>query len=197
MMRLVADSNVLFTFFWKNPALRGILRQDAQLFSPEHSLYEIEKHRQGIIEKTRITDDEFASLLYLMKHDVEFVPRSAYERYFADVEKLAGVFPAPERASVMKDCDFLALALLLRCPLWSNDKLLKKQSSVAVFSTREIVRLTEPVATGTTDEMLAQLEERGNKFKGKKEHIDHDLIAHGVNREGDELLPSGKIRRKC
>ena len=144
MMRLVADSNVLFTFFWKNSALSGIMRQDFRLFSPEHSLAEIDKHRNGIIEKTGITENEFDSLLLLMKTKAEFVPRSAYEMHLADVEKLAGGFPDSEKASIMKDCDFLALAMLLGCPLWSNDKLLKKQPKVTVLSTQEVIALFKP-----------------------------------------------------
>ena len=149
-MRLVADSNVLFTFFWKNSALLGIMRQDALLFAPEHSLDEIEKHRRGIIEKTGIADGEFDNLLAQMKLRVEFVPRSAYDMHFADVKTIASAYPVPEQASVMKDCDFLALALLLGCALWSNDRLLKKQSKLSVLSTREVVMLAElktPLAT--------------------------------------------------
>lgn len=44
--------------------------------------------------------------------------------------------------------------------------------------------------------MAAWMKEKDKNFKGKLEHTDHDLIAHGVNRNGDVLLPSGKVRRK-
>ena len=33
------------------------------------------------------------------------------------------------------------------------------------------------------DDMIAKAKERDTKFKGKKEKIDHDLIAYGVSRE--------------
>ena len=46
------------------------------------------------------------------------------------------------------------------------------------------------------DKILAKLSARAKNFKSKKEHIDHDLIAHGVNRNGDVLLPNGTVRRK-
>ena len=146
MMRLVADSNVLFTFFWKNSALMGILRQDARLFSPEHSLAEIDEHRQEIIEKTGLTESEFDALQARLSLQVEFVPKSAYGMHLAEVEKLASIFPDSEKASIMKDCDFLALAILLQCPLWSNDKMLKKQGNIPVLSTLEAIMLVEPKA---------------------------------------------------
>jgi predicted nucleic acid-binding protein len=37
------------------------------------------------------------------------------------------------------DIDFTALALKLDCPLWSNDKELKQQTVVKVFSTSELI----------------------------------------------------------
>lgn len=48
----------------------------------------------------------------------------------------------------------------------------------------------------TFREMVEWMKEKDKHFKGKLEKTDHDLIAHGVNRNGDVLLPNGKIRRK-
>ena len=42
------------------------------------------------------------------------------------------------------DVAYFALALKLRCPLWSNDKKLKEQSTVAVLSTKEFLKLVQP-----------------------------------------------------
>lgn len=39
------------------------------------------------------------------------------------------------------DVDFVALALKLNLPLWSNDSRLKEQSLVKVLSTRELVEI--------------------------------------------------------
>ncbi|PIN85274.1 MAG: hypothetical protein COV47_03030 [Candidatus Diapherotrites archaeon CG11_big_fil_rev_8_21_14_0_20_37_9] len=36
-----------------------------------------------------------------------------------------------------KDVPYFALALKLRCPIWTNDKLLKKQKKVKIISTSE------------------------------------------------------------
>jgi predicted nucleic acid-binding protein len=59
------------------------------------------------------------------------------------------VFATPELKEVMgrakeqcpdpNDKDYFALALKLGCPIWSNDKELKKQGSVKVYTTEEIL----------------------------------------------------------
>ena len=38
--------------------------------------------------------------------------------------------------------------------------------------------------TDNWDDLIAWIKENDKKFKGKKEKIDHDLIAYGVSRDG-------------
>lgn len=42
-----------------------------------------------------------------------------------------------------KDAPFLALALQLGLPIWSNDKHFQRQKEVRVYTTRDILRLIE------------------------------------------------------
>ena len=62
---------------------------------------------------------------------VEFIPLEEYSSFM----KEALAIPDPD------DIDFTALALKLDCPLWSNDKELKQQTVVKVFSTSELISL--------------------------------------------------------
>ena len=39
----------------------------------------------------------------------------------------------------LKDAPYIALALKLNCPIWSQDKALKKQSVVKIYSTEELI----------------------------------------------------------
>jgi|GEM_PF-807207 len=41
-----------------------------------------------------------------------------------------------------------------------------------------------PAKTQTMSDLIAWAKERNRNFKGKREKIDHDLIAHGVSRDG-------------
>jgi len=103
MIRLVVDSNSLFTFFWKNSVFNELCNQNLlELYSPEYSLEEIKKYSSEII-----------------------------------IKKL----PEAERLDLMKDIDFLALSLKLNIPLWSNDKLLKRQQAVEILTTEEIIKI--------------------------------------------------------
>jgi len=188
MMRLVVDSNVLFTYFWRNSALNRILDHDVKLFSPEYALTEIEKHREEIIEKAKMKENDFSGYFYLLKQSVDFAPKSSYERYLEEAEKVAGYFSDAEKEEIRDDADFLALSMALGCPLWSNDALLKKQGKVAVFSTYEIITLFSPKNPVSKkenfDDLIAWIKEKDKKFKGKREKIDYDLIAYGVSRNG-------------
>ncbi|MCK4435272.1 hypothetical protein KAU87_00515, partial [Candidatus Bathyarchaeota archaeon] len=58
-----------------------------------------------------------------------FIPLEEYSSFM----KEALAIPDPD------DIDFPALALKLDCPLWSNDKELKQQTVVKVFSTSELI----------------------------------------------------------
>ena len=54
MMRLAADSNVIFTYLWESSALKEIIGQGARLFSPEYALFELEEHWQEIAGKAGV-----------------------------------------------------------------------------------------------------------------------------------------------
>ena len=62
-MRLVIDSNVLFTFFWKGSVFKKIsIKQDLELFSPEFALEEINKYSAEIMRKAKLSREEFRKL---------------------------------------------------------------------------------------------------------------------------------------
>jgi predicted nucleic acid-binding protein len=62
------------------------------------------------------------------------VPREEFEEYLEMAEKIS---PDPD------DFMYFALALKLKCPIWSNDKELKKQNKVIIYSTEDLTRELE------------------------------------------------------
>lgn len=46
----------------------------------------------------------------------------------------------------LDDAVYFALAIKLNCPIWSNDKRLKQQNIVKVYSTHELARLLESLS---------------------------------------------------
>lgn len=107
---------------------------DFELFSPEFSLEEINAHESDILKKTGVSKREFDSLRTDLAIAVEFVPLKEYEKFLEIALKFS-----PDS----NDVDFLALALKLNLPLWSNDSFLKKQNKVKVFSTFDLLKKPE------------------------------------------------------
>ena len=141
-MRLVVDSNILFTYFWKDSAFSRILgKKDLALFAPEHALVEIKEHLADILEKAKISRKEFEILREDLALRIVFIPLEEYTSFLKDAISLSIHLPEEEKKVLFEDMDFLALALKLRCPIWSNDKLMKKQTGASVLSTEEILIL--------------------------------------------------------
>src|SRR3989344_541856 len=88
-MKFVVDSNVLFTFFWKDSFTKGILvDQDFDFFAPELSLEEIRRNSQHILEKTGVSEKEFRELLEDIRIFVEFIPIEEYKEFLHKADSI-------------------------------------------------------------------------------------------------------------
>src|SRR3989344_5597690 len=110
-----------------------IFETDLHLFSPEFIFEEFDKYKEKILGKTERSDDEFNHLLNILKKKIKTIPNEETAKYISDAEKIS-----PDK----KDVDYLALALKLKCALWSQDRALKeKQNKVQVYSTEDLARM--------------------------------------------------------
>ena len=134
-MRLVIDANEIFSFFnAKSKARELALRFDVLLFSPYFAIDEIKKHELSVRKRFSLSERQFSLILRFLQYVITFVPMSEYEEFVPEAERIS---PDPN------DIDFLALALKLQSPLWSQDKALKSQLKVEVLSTAELVKKLE------------------------------------------------------
>jgi predicted nucleic acid-binding protein len=130
-VKVVVDTNVLFSFFKSGSATRDlILNCPFGLVSPKFALVELKKYSGLIMKKAKISEEKFKLLLKELKGVVEFVDSSIYVNCVRDVKDVC-----PDE----KDVDFLALAFFWQSFLWSNDAVLKRQDKVKIYSTREVV----------------------------------------------------------
>ena len=81
---------------------------------------------------TGLSKKDFVQRRAEVEARITFVGVELYGGFLKDALKTV---PDPD------DAPYIALALALRAPIWSNDAGLKKQSLVAVFSTKELVEL--------------------------------------------------------
>ncbi len=132
-MKLIVDTNVLFTYFWEKAITKKlIMLEDLELFAPEFSLEELNKYEQEIIKKTGISESKFSELKFDLAISVKFIPMEEYNDFLKEALEIS-----PDQ----NDIDFFALALKLRLPIWSNDPLLKSQDKIKILNTEEVLNL--------------------------------------------------------
>ncbi|MFH0701852.1 MAG: PIN domain-containing protein [Candidatus Woesearchaeota archaeon] len=133
-MKLIVDANVLFSALIKGgETQRLLILPFFELYAPEFILEELENHQEEILIKSNRTKEQFSALLQSLRKVIEFVPQKELTSFQPKVEKFC---PDPD------DLPYFALALMLDCPIWSNDKELKqKQNVVKVYSTTELLIL--------------------------------------------------------
>ena len=132
-MRLVLDTNKLYTFFWKGSLIKKLLSAEHKLYSPEFAITELDKHKSEILKKSELSSKEFEELKLRLKKFIKIVPFSEYSKQISKALSLIPQHP--------KDVDFLALALELNASIISEDKELKKQSEIKVFNKSEFSEL--------------------------------------------------------
>ena len=134
-MLLIVDTNVIFSFFNRESVARRIvLSGKVKLFAPKFLLEEIEEHKQEIKEKFGLNDMQISIVLELVKTFIDFIPLDEFKDKVPEAKNIS---PDPD------DIQFLALALKLDIPLWSEDKALKQQNVVKVFNTSELVKFLD------------------------------------------------------
>jgi len=135
-MDLVVDANVLFSALIKESFSYNLLFSGKfHLFTPEYIFTELEKHKEGLMNKTERTTEEFYRLVETLKRRIVIVPLEELAPYVEEAEKLT---PDPD------DMAYFALALKLNCGIWSNDKKLKEQNKIEVYNTHELNKLGHP-----------------------------------------------------
>lgn len=132
-MDLVIDANVLFSVLIKSGKTEEIIfEEDLHLFAPEFLFEELEKYQEMILRKTERNPKEFEELLTILKKKIKVIPNEETDKFIGKAREIS-----PD----WNDVDYFALALKLRCPLWSNDKELKEQAIIPIYATEELVKI--------------------------------------------------------
>ena len=133
-MRLVVDTNKLLAAFLKNGIVRSILLLSKhEFYTLDYAILEIEKHQDELLKRIHVKREQFQELMFELILKNVIVIRSSYiEDLIDDALEICKSFD-PD------DAPFIALALKLDIPIWSNDKdLREKQDIVPVVTTAQI-----------------------------------------------------------
>src|SRR3989338_642116 len=129
-MDLVLDANILFSALLKNSLTAELLfHENLTLYTPEFILEEFFKYESLIETKMKRSRGEFVQIMHALKEVVTVIPQEEYSQFFEEAKKVS-----PDE----KDALYFALALKLRCAIWSNDKRLKEQKNIVVYSTNDV-----------------------------------------------------------
>lgn len=132
-MDLVVDANILFAILIKEGNTEELLfEEDLHIYAPEFIFEEFDKYKDLILEKTERSAEDFDKLMTLLKKKIKTIPNEETDSFVTEAKKIS-----PDE----KDADYVALALKLHCPLWSNDKELRKQSKIVVYSTEDLLKM--------------------------------------------------------
>ena len=106
--------------------------EELELVAPELLFEEIESNKNMIIEKSKLTEKEIGEFIEILKDRIKIIPEELLLDYR---EKADGICPHK------KDITYFALALFLKCPIWSNERRLKEQDYVKIYTTHELMEL--------------------------------------------------------
>jgi len=127
-MKLVVDTNIIFSLFNPKSFTNEFIKSfNLELFAPISLLKELSKYSDVICLKAKISSKEFFSKISLLPKIINFQDPLESSKLKAD-----------RLISHKTDVPFLALALEFDIPIWSNDKHFKEQSSIKVFTTKEL-----------------------------------------------------------
>lgn len=137
-MELVVDANILLASFLKEAVTRELLLDSRlTLYAPEHLLSETSKHLSksaSLRRRIKLSNEELQTLFRLLTMNIRAIPKQSYKHLWGKALALA---PHEE------DAPYLAVALLREIAIWSNDRGLKNQNLVKVYTTFELIRILE------------------------------------------------------
>jgi predicted nucleic acid-binding protein len=134
-LRLVVDTNVLLKALVRDSRVRGILLSPAdQFIVPEFALEEFGEHIGLVAARSGLSEAKVRLALSVLLTNIEVVPREELSAVWGEAEDLIGSVD-PD------DVPFVAVALVRSCDgIWSDDKHLKKQGAVRVWTTADMVQ---------------------------------------------------------
>ena len=134
-MRIVIDANIVLSALITRGRTWVLCLSDAlDLIAPEFLFEECSGFMKEVQIKGCISEELLQELMNFLRSVIEVIPKDAFLHKLDEAEELT---------SDAKDREYLALALAEGCPVWSNDKALKSQTRVHVFSTKDIINLLE------------------------------------------------------
>jgi len=135
-MRLIVDTNRIIAALIRNSASRKILLCDKiDFLTVGIARPEIDEHKKEILEKARLTEEQLNTILSILYSRVFVASDAVIESKMHEAKRIMDRID-PD------DTPFIALALAVENNgIWSDDEHFKKQNSVKVWRTKDLLAL--------------------------------------------------------
>ena len=134
-MDLVVDANILVSGLLKNGITRELmLNNELDLYTSEFIFTEFFKHLKDLAKKACMDINELKDIaeILIIESKLKVITKDEVKSYIDQADKIS-----PD----VDDALYFATALKLNCAIWSNDKELKNQKYVKIFSTSDLIRM--------------------------------------------------------
>jgi predicted nucleic acid-binding protein len=130
-MKLVIDANIAFSLLKKDSFTRKLAQEHSlELYSHKFILEELEEHSEELCGLLKVSEDKIERIKEILSKLVNLKKKFSPQQ----LNWAKSLISDPD------DAPYLALALRLNIPIWSNDPHLKEQSLVKVFTTGELYK---------------------------------------------------------
>jgi len=134
-MEIVLDTNIIISSLLRNGLTRKIIfLSPLQMYTVDYAKIEIEAHKEELLRKSKLDERSLNYLSEFVFSKIDFVSLENIEPFKNRAEEVMGEVD-------IDDSFFLALAMFLNCPIWSNDEHFKKQNIIKVYTTKELLDL--------------------------------------------------------
>ena len=136
-MKLIVDSNRIVAALIKDSYSRKILLHgNLELLTIQVSEKDIEKYKQGILKKAKLTEYQFKVIYEKLQEKFTLLDDGIIETKMKEAKKIMD--------SIDKDdTPFIAAALATKSDIWSDDKHFEKQDKIKILKTKELIKLLQ------------------------------------------------------
>ncbi len=133
-MELIVDANILLAALLKEALTRELLLDSRlKLYAPEYLISEtlhLLKRNTKLQKRIGLPQKAIEEIFYMLTQEIETYPRKVYATFLTEAGKIA-----PHK----QDTPYLALALALHIPVWSNDQGMHAQNKIKVYTTKALL----------------------------------------------------------
>ena len=133
-MKVVIDCNRIIAALIKESTTRDIIfNKNFDFFAPNYILIEINKYKSFIIDKAKISEENFDILLSLIFQNIIVIPKNIYNKFIKKFKY---------KIKDQKDIPYLAAAFAIKADgIWTHDTDFKDQKEIQIFSNIDMLNL--------------------------------------------------------